>query len=367
MERKDLYEKKYISSLALFIFTLFLILNFKTEANAYGIENHKHDYKSEIQSNVTHHWRDCKDFPNNCPGPNQTIYDTFESHIVPDSYPNNNCMLAKECSVCKASVQNGYPCHDIPISGGKCRHKNCNYECYHSNSKGATVCGSCSINLIDSSANVYVHQHLWGNLLNSSEIFYDSNKEYHWLNCYNPECPLTDISDKNSFGAHVYSDSETCANDVVCSVCNFALRPGYSSHKYSSVDGKCEHEGCTIECNHPKSCIKNGKCTYCGYTLPVTDSVESDTISTTNKDVNKESTKNDSEIKNDSNKTTSNIEKDEIKNEAKTESNITKESNVNDTNSNVSNSNSSFDKKEDGFIKRFFNSIGSFFKNLFSK
>lgn len=353
--------------LLIFAIALFAIIGAKESAIA-APEAHVHEYVNEMECNITHHWRECKWFLKGCPSPNMSDWDTFESHTPVMSAPD--CTTALTCSVCKTYMGNGYPSHDIPIKGGKCSRPGCKVSCKHEGQKG--VCQWCGVNLTDASANVYVHTHQWGSEFADPDFLYDSNAEYHWINCYNAGCPITDISEKSGYGAHTYSQDSTCATEEVCSVCDYVITIGYSSHDFSSTDGKCVREGCKIVCSHRN--VSDGICNICGYTVPATDSKETDKGAETDKSpqTDKKTGENNggssvsAEVSNSGSDVTGTIA-DAGNTIGREDASVSVDTNAvnNKDSANTGADNESAAKSDGNVITRFFGRVGSFFKKIF--
>ena len=95
------------------------------------------------------------------------------------------------------------------------------------------------------------HEHKW-----SSEWTFDDN--HHWHECLNPNCPITDNSQKDGYGSHDFDDDY----DSICNVCGFVreVKPPEHVHEWSSEWSsddnyhwhECLAEGCDITDNSQK-------------------------------------------------------------------------------------------------------------------
>lgn len=95
------------------------------------------------------------------------------------------------------------------------------------------------------------HEHKW-----SSEWTFDGS--HHWHECLNPNCPITDNSQKDGYGSHDFDDNY----DSTCNVCGFVreVKPPEHVHEWSSEWSsddnyhwhECLAEGCDITDNSQK-------------------------------------------------------------------------------------------------------------------
>ena len=177
---------------------------------------HTHSWATEWNKNETHHWHECT--ADGCDVTNDTDKDDYGAHVY-DNDTDTTC-------------------------------NTCGYE--------RTITPS--------------HTHSWAE-------DWSKNETHHWHECTADGCDVTNVADKDDYGAHVYDNDA----DTDCNTCGYirTVEPPAHTHSWATEWNKNEthhwHE-CTAEgCNVTEISGKNGygahdytddadtECNTCGY------------------------------------------------------------------------------------------------------
>lgn len=111
----------------------------------------------------------------------------------------------------------------------------------------------------------------------SDEYSHDEN--YHWHECLNDNCPITDNSKKDGYKEHYGEDDGDCLTAVVCE-CNLTLIEANEEHEWSNwqplEEGRthiryCEAQQVECKANETEKCVdedKDGYCDKCKAEMP---------------------------------------------------------------------------------------------------
>ena len=103
---------------------------------------------------------------------------------------------------------------------------------------------------------------------------WSSDETHHWHNCLNENCPVTENSQKDGYGAHSGTDDDDCSTAVACATCGRILTAAqqhdfgsWTSNENGTHTRSCQHDGCSV--TETEDCVfANGVCTFCGYEQP---------------------------------------------------------------------------------------------------
>ncbi len=111
----------------------------------------------------------------------------------------------------------------------------------------------------------------------SDEYSHDEN--YHWHECLNDNCPVTDNSKKDGYEEHYGEDDGDCLTAVVCE-CGLTLIEANEEHKWSNwqplEEGRthiryCEAQQAECKASETEKCVdedKDGYCDQCKAEMP---------------------------------------------------------------------------------------------------
>lgn len=178
---------------------------------------HKHKWSNEWTFDDSHHWHECLN--PNCPITDNSQKDGYGSHDFDNDYDSI-------CNVC------GFVREVEPPE----------------------------------------HVHEW-----SSKWSSDDN--YHWHDCLNPDCPITENSEKDGYGEHIFRNDL----DTACDVCGYVREVEPPKHEHNwSTDWtfsethhwhECLNDGCDITLDKDKKDYgphvfdsdQDAECNVCGY------------------------------------------------------------------------------------------------------
>ena len=167
---------------------------------------HTHTWSGEWSNNETHHWHECT--AEGCPVTDNSQKDGYGAHV----YTNDTDTTCDTCDY-ERTIEGG----DEPEPG---------------------------------------HTHIW-----SGE--WSNNETHHWHECTAEGCPVTDNSQKDGYGAHVYTND----TDTTCDTCDYERtieggdepEPGHThiwSGEWSNNEThhwhECTAQGCPVTDNSQK-------------------------------------------------------------------------------------------------------------------
>ena len=196
------------------------------EGNAQKVELYReHGYSSWWEYDADQHWKEC---PNpNCTAPKKDVANHEKVWKVGDT------QHWEACSVCywvsektdhtwaEAWSNNAYyHWHECTASGcaGLGRAFKDGYGAHVYDNDQDTTCNTCGYTRPVTPS----HTHAWATTWTTSAT-------HHWHECTAADCPVTENSGKDGYGAHVYDNDQ----DTTCNTCNYTrpVTPGHT-HNY---------------------------------------------------------------------------------------------------------------------------------------
>ena len=184
--------------------------------------SHTHMWAAEWTTNETHHWHECE---------------------------------AEGCTITEDSGKEDYGAHVY-------------------DNDGDTTCNTCEYERIVTPPE---HEHAWSDT-------WENNGTHHWHECEAEGCTVTENSQKDSYGTHVYDD----AADTTCNTCGYVRTVTSPEHEHAWSDTwenngthhwhECKAEGCTVTEDsgkkdygaHDYDNDEDTTCNTCGYERTVT-------------------------------------------------------------------------------------------------
>ena len=238
---------------------------------------HTHSWATEWNKNETHHWHECT--ADGCDVTNDTDKDDYGAHV----YDNDTDTTCNTCGYERTitpshthswaedwSKNETHHWHECTADG--CDVTNVadkdDYGAHVYDNDADTDCNTCGyIRTVEPPA----HTHSWATAWSNDET-------YHWHNCTAEGCDVTENSGKYGYGAHVY-DNDT---DTTCNTCEY-IRTITPSHTHSWAEDwsrsethhwhECTAEGCGVTENSDKDGYgahvydddADTTCNTCGY------------------------------------------------------------------------------------------------------
>lgn len=243
---------------------------------------HEHKWSTEWSSDGECHWHECLN--PDCPITKNNEKDGYGAHKYDDEHDAtcNVCGHVREVEPEHEHKWDTAWSHDGQHHWHECLNPDCDIT---DNAKKAGYDDHVFSDDQDTTCNVcgYVreveppkHEHDW-----STE--WSSDGTYHWHECLNPGCDITDNKDKDGYGKHEYSDDQ----DTTCNICGYVREVEPPKHEHDWSDKwtfnethhwhKCEAAGCDITDDADKDGYaphvfdddQDTTCNVCGYVREV--------------------------------------------------------------------------------------------------
>lgn len=243
---------------------------------------HEHKWSTEWSSDGEYHWHECLN--PDCPITRNRDKDGYGVHKYDDEHDAT-------CNVC-GHVREVEPEHEHKwdtawsYDGQHHWHECLNPDCDITDNAEKDGYGDHVFSDDqDTTCNVcgYVreveppkHEHNWS-------TDWSSDDTYHWHECLNPGCDITDNKDKDGYGKHEYSDDQ----DTTCNICGHVREVEPPKHEHDWSDEwtfnethhwhECEAAGCDITDDADKDGYaphvfdndQDTTCNVCGYVREV--------------------------------------------------------------------------------------------------
>ncbi len=221
---------------------------------------HRHRWSTEWTTNDTHHWHEC--LTAGCKITEDSEKDGYDVHVFDDENDEycNTCNYYREIT---PSVHQHNWATEWTTDGTHHWHDCLAADCPIVNNSEKDGYGE---HIFDNDQDEYCntcnhyrevapppHEHNW-----STE--WTSNDTHHWHECLTAGCTITENSEKDSYGVHIYDDEQ----DEYCNTCNHyrEVAPSVHQHNWSTEwttnDTHHWHECLTANCPIVNNSQKDG-------------------------------------------------------------------------------------------------------------
>ena len=238
---------------------------------------HTHSWATEWTTDDTHHWHECT--AEGCDVTENSGKDGYGAH----DYDNDTDTDCNTCGYIRTITPSHTHSWDTAWSKNETHHwhectgEGCDvtensgkdgYGAHDYDDDADTTCNTCGYERTITPS----HTHSWAE-------DWSKNETHHWHECTADGCDVTNVADKDDYGAHVYDNDA----DTDCNTCGYirTVEPPAHTHSWATEWNKNEthhwHE-CTAEgCNVTEISGKNGygahdytddadtECNTCGY------------------------------------------------------------------------------------------------------
>lgn len=206
---------------------------------------HEHKWSSEWTFDDSHHWHECLN--PNCPITDNSQKDGYGSHDFDNDYDST-------CNVC-GFIREVKPPEHVHEWSSKWSSDD-NYHWHECLAEGCDI--------TDDSQKDGYGPHVYDDDQDTTcntcghvreveppahehkwDTAWSYDGQHHWHECLNPDCDITDNAEKDGYGDHVFSDDQ----DTTCNVCGYVreVEPPKHEHNWStewSSDGTCHWHEC---------------------------------------------------------------------------------------------------------------------------